>query len=314
MPAPHCRCPPEVPWATASAQTIGARLGCGGPSGGINVNSTGAPLGIARTNITMEPPMKKQILRSVTLAAFAAAPSYAQTMAGDEGTFTITPSFVSAYMFRGVRLGGLSFQPLVEYSKGRLVLGLQSNFPISDKIPGTCDPEFDLTASYSWTIVPDTFTIKPGIALYTYPRADADDGFYKATCEPSLSFGYSLGDMDFAFNYYYDIIMKGATYEFGVNYLIPAKSIGFDIELSALVGKYDWSDSVADDVRKTRNKGSYLQTGVAISYEVSKRSSLNIGWCFAKGTNNYYYAENSKESNPDAIGKGFFNVSYSFTF
>jgi hypothetical protein len=248
----------------------------------------------------------------MALAVFAALPFHAQTMTESEGTFTVTPSLVSAYMFRGVRLGGLSFQPAVEYSKGPLSLQLYSNFPVSDKIPGTCDPEFDLGASYTWTVVPEVFTIKPGIMLYTFPTADTNDGFYKATCEPNVSFGYNLGDMSLSLNLYYDIVMKGATYELGADYSIHVQSTGLDIELSALIGKYDWSDSVADDVIKIRNSGNYFQAGVAIPYEFSKRSSLSIGWYFAKGTNNYYYP--SREPNPNAIGKGFFSVSYSFSF
>jgi hypothetical protein len=262
----------------------------------------------------MESSMKKEILRPMALAAFAALPFHAQTMAGSEGTFTVTPSLVSAYMFRGVRLGGLSFQPAVEYSKGPLSLQMYSNFPISDKIPGTCDPEFDLGTSYTWTVVPEVFTIKPGVMFYTFPTADSDEGFYKATCEPNVSFGYSLGDISLSLNLYYDIIMKGATYELGAEYSINLQSVGLDIELSALVGKYDWSDSVADDAIKTRNSGNYFQVGVAIPYEFSKRSSLNVGWYFTKGVNNYYYVGNTKDSNPDAIGKGFFGVSYSFSF
>jgi len=258
--------------------------------------------------------MKKQILHSAALFAIAVASSHAQTMAESEGTFTVTPSFVSAYMFRGVRLGGLSFQPAVEYSKGPLALGLVSNFPVSDKIPGTCDPEFDLTASYTWSIVPEAFTIKPGITFYTYPTADKNDGFYKVTCEPSLSFGCSFGDINFSINFYYDMVMEGATYELGGDYLIHLKPLGFDLELSALIGKYDWSDSIAGDIMKTRNSGNYFQVGAAIPYEFSKRSSLHVGWCYAKGTNNHYHSASGKESNPGAIGKGFFNASYSFSF
>jgi hypothetical protein len=259
--------------------------------------------------------MKNQIVHFAVLAVLAVAPLRSQTMAESEGTFTVTPSLVSAYMFRGVRLGGLSFQPAVEYSKGPLSLQLYSNFPISDKIPGTCDPEFDLGASYTWAIVPEVFTIKPGIMLYTFPAADTDDGFYKATCEPNVSFGYSLGDINFSLNLYYDIIMKGATYELGADYSIHVQPIDLDIELSALVGKYDWSDSVADDTIKTRNSGNYFLTGLAVPYKFSKRSSLSVGWHFTKGINNYYYEGNRKiSSNPEAVGKGFFSASYSFSF
>ncbi len=56
---------------------------------------------------------------------------------------TVTPTFVSQYMFRGQRLSGASFQPVVEATYGNAGLGLWSNFPIKDKATGASDPEID---------------------------------------------------------------------------------------------------------------------------------------------------------------------------
>ena len=259
--------------------------------------------------------MKKQTLLLTLLTVLIATPSRSQSIADSEGTLTVTPSFVSAYMFRGVRYGGFSFQPAIEYSKGPLDLGLAFNFPISDKIPGTCDPEIDFTASYTWTVVPDVFTITPGASLYTYPRAKKDDGFYKATFEPSVSFGYSIDDLKFSLNLYYDTVMEGPTYEFGIEYSIPLRQLDTEIELSALIGRYDWDDSVAGWPIKINNKGDYFQAGVSIPYEFSKKSKLIAGWYYTKGTNNYFrFGNDPKESNPDAIGRGVFSLSFSHSF
>jgi len=261
--------------------------------------------------------MKRQTILLLPLAAMIAAPSWSRAL-DDEGTFTVTPSFVSDFMFRGARLGGFSFQPMVEYSKGSLDLGLWCNFPLADKRlyqDVYSDPEFDLTASYTWSIVPDVFTIKPGFTLYTYPRAKKEDGFFKATVEPNVSFGYAVGPMSFSANFYYDIVMEGPTYEFGVDCSIPAKV--FEIELSALIGTYDWSDSVAGETTKYGLKGNYWQAGIAIPFEFSENSKLTVGWYYAKGLNNksYWTEDGSKiiETNPD-IGRGVFNVSFSQSF
>jgi len=258
--------------------------------------------------------MKKQILLSLSLTGLIAVPSHSQSLAEHEGTLTITPSFVSAYMFRGYRCGGFSFQPAAEYSKGPLTLDLTANFPISDKIYGVSDPEFDLAASYSWDIVPETFSVKPGFWVYGYPRAKEDS--YKVQFEPYLSFDYTISDIVFTLNFYYDFVMQGGGYEFGFNYSIPIKPLELDMELSALIGRYDNSNSVNGLPIKVKNKGDYFQAGVAIPYEFSRKSKLTAGWYYAKGTNNYFQYGNdpTKELNSDAIGRGFFQVSFSQLF
>lgn len=241
------------------------------------------------------------------------SPVYSQSIAEHEGTLTITPSFVSDYMYRGVQLGGFSFQPTIEFTKGPLSLELFTNFPISDKIPGVSDPEIDFAASYAWDVVPNLFTIKPGFWVYTYPRADEDS--YKFTCEPYLSFDYTLNDITFLLNLYYDILMKGGGYEFGFNYSIPIKSLNNEMKLFALIGRYDMSDFYDVPYIKIRNKGDYFQVGVAIPYEFSKKSKLDIAWYIAKGTNNFIQrGAGIRESNPHAVGRGVLSLSYSYSF
>jgi hypothetical protein len=257
--------------------------------------------------------MKRQLFQSTALAMMAFAPVKSQTVAESEGRFTISPTIVSAYMFRGVRQGGLSFQPTIGYQKGPLELELFANFPISDRIPGTCDPEIDFGLYYTWTLVPEIFSIKPGLLLYTYPSAKESDGQNIATFEPSVFFEYSIGDLTFSLNCFYDIVLRGPTYELGAEYLIHAKPLHLDFELSALTGRYDWSDSDAGGIRK-RNAGNYFIAGAAIPIEFSKKSSLKVGWYFSKGTNNYLHYSGIRESNPGAIGKGFIEASYSFSF
>jgi len=259
--------------------------------------------------------MKKQILLLLPLAALISAPSHARTPDDSEGTFTITPAYVSEFMFRGSRYGGASFQPMIEYSKGPLDFGLWCNFPVADKIEGVSDPEFDLTASYTLTIVPNTFTIKPGFTLYTFPRAKKEDGFYKATFEPNVSFGYTAGDITFSLNLYYDLVMEGATYEFGVDYSIPLKLSNHELELefSAIIGKYDWDDSVADSVIKEGVKGDYWQAGFSIPFEFSKNTKLAVGWYYAEGINTKSYVGAVRYPILDA-GQGVFNVSFSHSF
>ena len=92
-----------------------------------------------------------------------------------EMSVTITPSFVTEYMFRGVRLGGPSFQPSAEFDWENLAVGLWTSLPIADKVPEQSDPELDPYASYTFN-VNDEFSIVPGFTAYFYPNADTANG------------------------------------------------------------------------------------------------------------------------------------------
>ncbi|MEO7796611.1 MAG: hypothetical protein ABIY47_02675, partial [Opitutaceae bacterium] len=75
------------------------------------------------------------LLSALTIGAFSARAQTGATApaAAPSLSVTVTPSFVSQYMFRGQRLSGVSFQPVVEATYGNFGLGVWSNFPIEDK-------------------------------------------------------------------------------------------------------------------------------------------------------------------------------------
>jgi hypothetical protein len=261
--------------------------------------------------------MKNHALFFASLMALNAVPLYTQSETKSEGKFTIMPVYVSNHTHRGIFVGGPSFQPIVEYSKGPLTLGICANFPLTNEIPDfdPADPEFDFIASYEFSIIPDILAIKPGITLYTFPQVKKEDGFYKTTVEPSVSFVYTLSDINFSLDFYYDIMMKGLLYEFVVDYTIPLKQLCLDLELFALAGKYDWSDTVPNEIPKVRDKGDYYKAGLSIPYNFSKDTKLTVGWYYEKATNNYVYAGNSaKELNPSAVSQGVFSAAFSYSF
>jgi len=258
--------------------------------------------------------IKRKMLLTMLLMALIVTSARSQSIAESEGTFTLTPSFVSAFMDRGARQSGISFQPTIGYEKGQLALELFCNFPISDKIVGTADPQIDFATYYTFDISPDIFTITPGVTLSTFPRANEDDGFYKATFEPSILLGYTFYDINFSLNFCYDLVMKGPTYEFGIDYSIPIEQLGLEIELLALIGRCDWSESSANSSPNVRNEGNYWQAGFLIPYKFSKNSTLAVGWYYEEGLSNHFYVESEKIPNHHAVGRGVFNVSFSYSF
>ena len=132
-------------------------------------------------------------LAAIALAViFAADSASAQTTTNaatstatnePEMSVTVATAFASEYMFRGVRLGGPSFQPYMELDWGNLAVGLWANLPIADSVPGQSDPELDPYFSYTFNM-DDNFSIVPGFTTYIYPNADTANGFYVATYEP----------------------------------------------------------------------------------------------------------------------------------
>ena len=252
-----------------------------------------------------------------TAPATPAVPAPAPAAAADtpSSSWVITPSVASQYMFRGVRLGGPSFQPSVEFDYGALAVGVWANVPMWDKVDGQSDPEFDFYGSYSFDVVKDTATIVPGFTLYTYPNADRSNGFYKATFEPNLAFNYTIGIVKLTPKVYYDVVLKGPTAEFTASAAIPLKDQGTEIDLVATVGTFKWDDAVADSTPDTKNWGNYWLVGASMPFQITKDSKITPGIAYTDSSDNYYKQQGiAKSLNAAAVGRVVFTLSYAITF
>lgn len=227
---------------------------------------------------------------------------------------TLIPSFVSQYMFRGVRLGGPSFQPAVEIGLGSGALGVWSNFPLMDKVDGVSDPEIDPYGYYTITL-DSNLSVVPGFSLYTYPRADKSAGFFKTSFEPSVAVNYTVSGVKLTPKLYYDIVLEGPTLEFAAARSVPLKEAGTSLDFAATVGTYRWDNAAEDTTPKLKNWGDYWQVGVSSPFALSKASTLTVGFAYTKGTGNYYkQAGTPREANPAAVGRGVVTLSYSCSF
>ncbi|MBI2496768.1 MAG: hypothetical protein HYV75_02170 [Opitutae bacterium] len=214
-------------------------------------------------------------------ALLAGAPLWA---GADAGSWAFTPAFVSQYMFRGVRLGGPSLQPALEFSRGALTAGIWGSIPLRDHVADGSESEFDFYASYTVEL-PHGLSLVPGFNLYTYPDAAKSDGYYPLTVEPSLGLNCTIGPVQFS----------------------P--------KLTATIGTFRLSDIEPDTSPAIKNWGDYRLVGVAVPYQFSPHSSITIGWAYTTGTNNYLKQGTAgREANPDAVGRGVFTLSYTCTF
>lgn len=217
-------------------------------------------------------------------------------------------------MFRGVRLGGASFQPSVEFDSGSLAIGVWSNFPISAKVPGQSDPEIDPYGSYTFAIN-DSFSVVPGFTWYNYPDADKTVGFYKSTFEPSVAVNYTIGGFKLTPKIYYDVVLKGATYELTGAFAVPLKDAGTELDFTGTVGTYKWDEALEDTSPSVKNWGDYWLVGVSAPFAVTTSSKFVVGFAYTKGSNNYYkQASFPKTANAGAVGRGVVTISYAITF
>lgn len=270
--------------------------------------------------------MIKNRLLVLSLLALGALGAGAQTTtaptapaaapAADSGSWVFTPSYASTYMFRGVRLGGPSFQPAIEFDKGSAAIGVWANFPIQDKVIGQSDPEFDLYGSYTIEAVKDTLTYAPGFTVYTYPNAKRANGFYKYSVEPNFAINYTVAGVKFTPKYYYDFILQGPTYELGVSYALTLAE-GYELDFAGVYGHYQWNAAVPDVQPDLINKGTYWQAGVSFPYQVTKTSKITVGIALTEGKDNTYEAAGTgtgEAPNAAALRKTVFTFSYAITF
>ena len=240
-----------------------------------------------------------------TAAAAPAAPS---------SSWVFTPAFTSQYMFRGVRLGGPSFQPTLEFDQGSLAVGVWASTPISAKVDGQSDPEFDFYGTYSFEVAKD-MTLVPGFTFYTYPDANKANGFYKGTFEPNLAFNYTISGWKFTPKVYYDFVLKGPTLELTAAYAIPLPDIKSELDFTASAGTFKWTDALENTTPKAKNWGDYYSVGVAMPFQVSTGSKLTLGVAYTKGSNNYVkIGTDHRFENTAAVGRAVFTLSYAISF
>lgn len=260
--------------------------------------------------------MKTKLLTVLAAAlSLGAVSSFAQGAApAAASSWKITPTIVSEYMFRGVRLGGAAFQPSAEYTSGALTAGIWANVPLENVVPGQSDPEFDFYGSYSLALA-ENVSLVPGATLYTYPDADADKGFYSTTFEPSLALNFTLENIVITPKFYYDTTLQGATWELNGAAAFPLTAIGTELSLYASVGTYKWRESIENSSPEVKNRGDYWVIGANLPFKVSSNGTVTVGYARHQGHNNYYSSGGSpRVRNTAARGADVFSASYSFSF
>lgn len=255
---------------------------------------------------------KKLLLASLALIATATSGVYAQGAA--PYTVTTTVSAVSQYMFRGQRLGGPSWQPSAELTAGDFTAGVWVNAPFKDKVKDVSDPEVDLYGSYTFNFGKD-LSLVPGFTFYNYPKAPNSAGFYDSTIEPSLALNYTVSGLKLTPKFYYDLILRGPTYELTAQYSVALKDLGTSLDFTAQGGTYIQRDVVDKSSPSVKAWGNYWQLGVATPFQITKESKLTLGFAYTEGTSAYTKQGSApKVLNSFAVGRGVVTVAYTYAF
>jgi uncharacterized protein (TIGR02001 family) len=249
------------------------------------------------------------------LLLVAGTSSPASAFEDTAGSWTISPSVTSHYLFRGVELAGPSFQPWIDYSVGPLSLGLWSSFARgNNRIPDKPDPEIDLYGFYTFSTRSGALSIVPGFQLYTYPDAEHSKGERSATFEPSLAANLVVAGVQFTPRVYYDLMLEGATYEITAAIALPLTSLGTELDFSATAGTFKWNDVKADVTPSVKNWGDYWSIGVAIPVQITLKSKLTAALSYSEGRNNFYKQGSSpREINDRARSKTAVSVTYAIS-
>lgn len=255
--------------------------------------------------------MKRLTQWCLSALVFGGAAVHAQSPAG---SWTASAAVVSQYMFRGLRFGGPSLQPMVEYDRGALTAGVWASTPLASKVPGQSDPEIDPFVSYK-IAASDSLSVQPGATLYLFPRGEPSAGFYRSTFEPNLAVNYTTHGVTLTPKLYYDVVLRGPTYELNAAYALPVKDIGSELDFYASVGRYDWDAGVARTSPHTRMTGNYWNASVTLPFQISARAKISASVGYYEGWDSEFrQAGLPTLKNTQAVGRVVATLGYSLTF
>lgn len=249
-----------------------------------------------------------------TRAQTAATSSPAATPAEPVLDVSVTPSYVSTYMYRGMRLSGQAVQGDIDAAYGGWDAGIWSSGPIDNenKVHGWSNPEIDPYLTYTYTIN-GSLNLQPGVTWYTYVEAPTADGFFKDRVEPDLALNYSVWGWKFTPEVFYDLVWKGPTGQLTAAYSIPLKDIGTSLDFSATVGGYSYHNFQNDAYPKIRESGNWWQAGVSLPYAITRQSTLTVGWQYVRGESYDHQDGFAAITNP-AVARGVFSADFTWRF
>jgi uncharacterized protein (TIGR02001 family) len=214
--------------------------------------------------------MKKTILALAVLAAGVSVTAQESAKFSDLSV-SVDVTYVSDYVFRGVKLANASIQPSVEASYGDFYAGVWYSDAISRNNAAPFSSETDLYVGYNLAIN-ETFSADLGVTRYIYGGDQGDTTEVFGGLKANVLLSPSV-------YYYYDFDLEVSSYIASIGYSVPVEKIGLSLELSAIYGYIQipnddysyWGVGIAVPVMLSEN----VKLTTAVNYTSVDTSSLN---------------------------------------
>lgn len=208
--------------------------------------------------------MRKLLI--TTAALFAALSIRAQE---PQSSYTITTDFtyVSEYIFRGVKQQNTAFQPSISVVAGSFSGGLWTSQALDKRSASWAQGnEIDLFGAYSFKLS-ENYTLALGGTYYLYPSARSSLGELDETLESSLGISGPLGPLSSYATYFHDFDLDSDTFEFGLGYAGSFNDrSGYEVGGSYGLASYDAGGDY-----------DYYSAKVVVTYKLTPSATLKIG-------------------------------------
>lgn len=184
-------------------------------------------------------------------------------------SYTITTDFtyVSEYIFRGVKQQDSAFQPSIAIAAGSFAGGIWTSQALEKRSASWAQGnEIDLFGTYSFKIA-ENYTLAIGGTYYLYPSARASLGELDETLESSIGISGPLGPLTGYGTYFHDFDLDSDTFEFGLSYAGSFNDrSGYEVGGSYGLASYDAGGDY-----------DYYSFKAVVTYKLTPSASLKVG-------------------------------------
>jgi len=220
-----------------------------------------------------------------------AAPAAPVAPAAPASSYSVTAdfSYVSTYVFRGVKITDDSFQPSLKLAAGNAYAGLWLSEPIKGSAASN---EIDFYGGYTFALA-GGWSIDVGATYYYYPEVDAASDVDAGTFEGYVGLTGTFGGVSVGAYVYHDFTLEATTLQGSLGYGVPISSklsCNFALNLG-----YVTPDSGPDY--------TYYGAAITLPWKITDKSTLTVG---------ANYATNDLDNAEDNLF--WVNVGYTYAF
>lgn len=235
--------------------------------------------------------MKKTVLIIAALAAVGVSYAADNVNVTTKPSYSVTGdfSYVSEYVFRGVKNSNGAIQGSVEVGQDDVRLGVWTSQPIDgvDGNGGYDTNEIDFYAGYKLRLTRDLSA--DFVATYYY-YAEATGGQTHSSYEVGVGGTYDLGAVNPGFAgvssslyYYYDFRLKQQSVQASLGYSFALKDYGTSLDFSVFAGQAAAHDFAPDakGIPNVKESWAYYGVGLNIPYKLAENAQVHAGISYA---------------------------------